>query len=321
MLLRRIARPLLSAAFIGQGVEALRNPDAAAEAARPATEYLRGTSAATDGSVLEDPKQFARITAAVQIGAGLLLATGKLPRTSSAVLAATVIPANLGAHMFWTETDPVRKLEKRRAFLTDVSLLGGLMIASADTAGRPSLGWRGQRAAKRFTESVSSTFGDNSSSWLEDSELGERLSHGLQSGLEHGRELASTAGEKSAPLLEAARKRGSELAETALERGAHFAERARERGADFAEIARERGADLAETARERGADFAEVARERGADFADTARDRGIDWAETARARGVDLAETARERGVELAENARKERRKKKRLAALVPGRR
>lgn len=311
MLLRRIARPLLSAAFIGQGLEALRNPDAAAEAARPATEYLRGSGAATDGSVLEDPKQFARITAAVQIGAGLLLATGKLPRTSSAVLAATVIPANLGAHMFWTETDPVRKLEKRRAFLTDVSLLGGLMIASADTAGRPSLGWRGQRAAKRFTDSVSSTLqGDNSSSWLEDNELGERLAHGLHSGLEQGRELVSAAGEKSAPLLEAARKRGSELAETALERGAHFAERARDRGADFAEIARERGAD-----------FAEVARERGADFAETARDRGADLAETARERGVELAETARERGVELAENARKDRRKKKRLAALVPGRR
>ena len=41
MLLRRIARPLLSAAFIGQGVEALRNPAITLEATEPTIAALR----------------------------------------------------------------------------------------------------------------------------------------------------------------------------------------------------------------------------------------------------------------------------------------
>jgi hypothetical protein len=35
MLIRRVTRPLLSAAFIGQGIDALRSPHRAAETARP----------------------------------------------------------------------------------------------------------------------------------------------------------------------------------------------------------------------------------------------------------------------------------------------
>ena len=104
---------------------------------------------------LTDPETFAQVNAAIQIGGGLLLATGKLPRVASAALAFTVLPANLGAHMFWNEIDPELKARKRQQFLTDLSLLGGLMIASADTAGKPSLGWRGRRAAERISERVS----------------------------------------------------------------------------------------------------------------------------------------------------------------------
>ena len=95
-------------------------------------------------AIPSDPQKFAQINAAVQIGGGLLLASGKAPRVASAALALTVLPANLGAQMFWRQSDPQLKGEKRKDFLTDLSLLGGLMIASADTAGKPSLGWRGR---------------------------------------------------------------------------------------------------------------------------------------------------------------------------------
>ncbi len=57
--------------------------------------------------------------------------------------------------MFWDETDPALKAEKRRGFLTDLSLIGGLVLASADAAGKPSLGWRGRRAGRRVAERVS----------------------------------------------------------------------------------------------------------------------------------------------------------------------
>ncbi|WP_415822561.1 DoxX family protein, partial [Mycobacterium senriense] len=213
MVLRRIARPLLSVAFIGQGVNSLLNPKSAAEAAAPAVDGLQALPDAVSSSIPSDPETVAQITAAVQIGGGLLLATGKLPRIASAALAVTVLPANLGTHSFWNESDPVAKAQKRQQFLTDLSLLGGLLIASADTAGKPSLGWRGRRAAERLSERVSSAWpgSDDSAFDADFSELGDRIAHGLQIGAERGRELASTAAERGAPYAEAALERGREL--------------------------------------------------------------------------------------------------------------
>ena len=302
MLIRRIARPLLSAVFIGQGVETLRNPTVTLEATEPTIAALRTLPEPVGDKVPSNPETAARINAAVQVGGGLLLATGKLPRIASAALAFTVIPGSLGAHLFWNESDPERKAQKRRDLLTDLSLLGGLMIAAADTAGKPSLGWRGRQAAGRISEAVSAALPlDSSDGTFLDSELAERIGHGLQVGAERGRELATTAAERSGPLVEAARKRGGELVSTAGEKSAPVVEAARKR-------ARKRGAELAETARERGADFGERARERGVELAaelgETARDRGSELGEWAREHGTELAETARERGGELAHRGR-----------------
>ncbi len=319
MLIRRFARPLLSAVFIGQGIETLRNPSVTLEAAEPTVAALRSLPEPYGDKVPSNPETAARITAAVQVSGGLLLATGKLPRIASAALALTVVPGSLAGHQFWTESDPQRKAEKRRGLLTDLSLLGGLIIAAADTAGKPSLGWRGRQAAGRISEAVTSAIplsgSDNS---VFDSELAERIAHGLQAGAERSRELASTAAERSAPVVEAARKRGEELASTAAERSAELADaaakrskpvvkkarkRARKRGAQLADTVRERGADLAETVRERGSELGDKALERGSEWADIARDRGSDWAEVARDRGSEWADIARERGAELGERA------------------
>jgi uncharacterized membrane protein YphA (DoxX/SURF4 family) len=240
MLIRRIARPMLSAAFISRGVDALRSPKPAAEAARPALEGLSKLPDPVGTNVPSNAETVARVNAAVQIAGGLLLASGKLPRVASAALALTVVPGSLGGHMFWRESDPQRKADERRAFLTDVSLIGGLIIAAVDTEGKPSLGWRGRRAAHKVSEAVTAALpmGAATGGALTDSALAERVGHGLQVGAERGREVAHVA---------------------------------RERGAEWAELARERAPELAETARERGAEFADVARERAGELADTAR--------------------------------------------------
>lgn len=235
MLLRRIARPLLSTVFIGQGLESLRHPHVAAEAAQPAADGLRRLPAPVSSRVPANVETVALVNAAVQIGGGVLLASGRMPRLAAATLACTVIPGNLGAHMFWAEGDPERKAQKRRDFLADVSLLGGLMIAAADTAGKPSLGWRGRRAAERLSGAAAAALPTGGSeSPLADSELGDKLADRLQVGAGRGRELVSVASEKSAPLVEAARRRGAELAEVARERGGELAEVARERGTEWA---------------------------------------------------------------------------------------
>lgn len=145
---------MLAATFLDQGAESLRNPFTAAQAAQPTLDGLQKLPAPVAGHVPGDPETLARLTAAAQIGGGLLLATGRLPRVAAAILAASVIPANLGSHMFWREPDSGRRAAQRRALLLDVSLLGALLIAAADTAGQPSLGWRGRRAARALGRNV-----------------------------------------------------------------------------------------------------------------------------------------------------------------------
>jgi uncharacterized membrane protein YphA (DoxX/SURF4 family) len=218
MLIRRIARPMLSAVFIGRGIDALRSPKPAADAARPTLEGLSKLPDPVGTNVPSDAETVARINAAVQIGGGLLLATGKLPRLASAALAVSVVPGSLGGHMFWNQTDPGRKADERRAFLTDVSLIGGLIIAAADTEGKPSLGWRGRRAAHRVSEAVTAALPVGAAATggaLADSAIAEKLGHRLQVGAERGRELAHVARERGVELAEVARERAPELAETA----------------------------------------------------------------------------------------------------------
>jgi uncharacterized membrane protein YphA (DoxX/SURF4 family) len=188
---------MLAAAFVSQGIDALRSPKRAADAARPVLEGLQKLPGPVGSKVPRDAETFVKIAAAVQIGSGMLLAMGKTPRLASAALAATVLPANLGANMFWTEVDPERKAARRRDFVSDISLLGGLVISSADTVGKPSLGWRGRRAAQNLTEAVSSALPPGDAA----------VSGPLRAAAERGRGLAAAAAEKAPLLLEAARQR------------------------------------------------------------------------------------------------------------------
>jgi uncharacterized membrane protein YphA (DoxX/SURF4 family) len=303
MLIRRIARPMLSAAFIARGVDALRSPKPAADAARPTLEGLSKLPDPVGTNVPSNAETVARVNAAVQIGGGLLLATGKLPRVASAALALSVVPGSLGGHTFWSETDPQRKADERRAFLTDISLIGGLIIAAVDTEGKPSLGWRGRRAASKVSGAVTAALpvGAAAGGTLTDSALAEKVGHGLQVGAERGREFAHVA-----------RERGAELADVARERGPEWAEVARKRGAELAEVARERGAELAEVARDRSAELAEVARERAPELTETARGRGAELAEVARDRAGDFADTARTQAKRQAKQAKRQSKQAKR---------
>ncbi len=96
----------------------------------------------------EDPATLVRINAAVQIAAGLSLATGRAPRISSAVLAASLIPTTVAGHRFWEVSDPAQRTQQLLHFFKNVSMLGGLIIAAGDTDGKPGVAWRTRRVAK-----------------------------------------------------------------------------------------------------------------------------------------------------------------------------
>jgi uncharacterized membrane protein YphA (DoxX/SURF4 family) len=309
---------MLSAVFISRGVEALRSPKPAAESTQSTLDGLSklpdpvGTNVPSNA----DPVTVARINAAVQIGGGLLLATGKLPRVASAALAVTVVPGSLGGQTFWNESDPERKAEKRKAFVTDISLIGGLIIAAVDTEGRPSLGWRGRHAARKVSKTVTAALpvGAAAGSSLADSALAEKVGHGLQVARDRAPDLAEAARERGHELAEVARDRAPDLADAARERGHDLAEVIKDRAPKLADAARGRGYELADAARGRGYELAEVARDRAPKFADAARDRAADLADVARDRAADLADTARDRASDLADTASKEAKKARKKA-------
>jgi putative oxidoreductase len=134
---------MLASAFILEGLDTFRHPERSAEAAQPVVKQL----ARLIPAISEQPRQVVRITGAVQLAAGSLLAIGRLPRLSALALAATLIPATATDYRFWETDDKQERARQRAHFLKNVSLLGGLLIASADTAGKPSLAWRTQHAA------------------------------------------------------------------------------------------------------------------------------------------------------------------------------
>jgi putative oxidoreductase len=140
--LRRLARPLLGATFVTAGVEALRESD-----------RRRQQAAALSGSLrLGDPATVTKTVAGTQVGAGLLLATGRFPRLSALVLALTVLPDAATGHAFWSEQDKQQRQAQRGLFVRDLGLLGGLLVAVADTGGRESVPHRAARNVRKATK-------------------------------------------------------------------------------------------------------------------------------------------------------------------------
>jgi uncharacterized membrane protein YphA (DoxX/SURF4 family) len=143
---RLIARPMLASIFFVGGVNALKYTDAHAVKARKITEKVVPL-AQRAAPVPSDAATLVRIHAVTQIVAAAALATGRVPRISAGVLAATLVPTTLAGHAFWDESDPETRTTQRTQFVKNTSLLGGLLLAGVDTEGRPGLAWRARRAA------------------------------------------------------------------------------------------------------------------------------------------------------------------------------
>ena len=147
MIVRRLARPLLASVFVAAGVDALRHPglrsQQAAQLLGKVPDQVPGAQVAA-----KDPDLFVRVNGAALLGGGVLLATGRMPRLASTVLAASIIPTTAIDHAFWDETDPDLKAQSRSLFFKNVGLLGGLLLAAVDTEGRPGLVWRAQQVGR-----------------------------------------------------------------------------------------------------------------------------------------------------------------------------
>ncbi len=131
---------MLASMFLAGGAMALRKPDALAAKAQPVADALRKVAPQVDVSA----RNLVRLNALVHIGAGAALASGRVPRTSALVLAATMPATTVAGHPFWNETDPVAKRNQFTHFLKNVSMTGGLLLSTLDP--EPHKPWLGTRA-------------------------------------------------------------------------------------------------------------------------------------------------------------------------------
>ena len=155
MLVRRIARPMLAAPFVVLGVDALRHPEKRASTAQPVVEKVAEVAdRALPVEVPHEPEQWVQINAGVMVGAGTLYALGKLPRLCALLLTGSLVPTTLAGHPFWDGDTPQSRAEHQIHFLKNLGLLGGPLLAAADTQGQPGLRYRTSHAVDRSQRSV-----------------------------------------------------------------------------------------------------------------------------------------------------------------------
>lgn len=145
---RLIARPMLASIFVVGSAAVLKDPAPAAAKAKPVTDKLVPALQKAGLPLPNDPESLVRLNAGIQLGAALALATGRMPRVSATVLAASLAPTTAAGHRYWEADDPAQKTQQRLHFFKNLSMLGGLIIAAVDTEGKPGVAWRARRAAK-----------------------------------------------------------------------------------------------------------------------------------------------------------------------------
>jgi uncharacterized membrane protein YphA (DoxX/SURF4 family) len=157
-LLRAAYRTMLASYFISSGVKAVRNPAPLAPLAQPLAEKVvpvvkKYAPEEVAHYVPEDPTTLVRLNGALQIVGGLALATGRGRRVGALLLAGSLIPSTLAKYPFWSQTGE-EKAASRSHFAKNVSLLGGVLLASRDTEGKPSIAWRAQAGSHAIAKST-----------------------------------------------------------------------------------------------------------------------------------------------------------------------
>ena len=159
MLVRRIARPLLAAPFVYGGISTLRKPQDRVPGAAPIVDKVAEVAdKQLPVQVPRDVEQWVKADAALKVVAGTLFGLNRLPRLTALVLSVSIVPTTLAGHRFWEHDDPKERFGQLSHFLKNLGLLGGLLLAVVDTEGKPSVGYRARRAARKTADSTEKSF-------------------------------------------------------------------------------------------------------------------------------------------------------------------
>jgi putative oxidoreductase len=134
---------MLASIFVVDGVRHFLNPDAKVETAKWVLDKVGPILEKADPRIPTDPRTVVRAKAAADVVAGMALATGHFTRPAAAVLAAGLVP-----------TAAADRSDMPTSLLKNLGLLGGLLLAAADTEGRPSLRYRTTHAVGRSQRAV-----------------------------------------------------------------------------------------------------------------------------------------------------------------------
>lgn len=154
-LIRRAARPLLAAPFVFEGVQVALHPEREIDVAPGAFAKVDEKLSSSPVPGVLDTRTIIRTAGVVAAGAGICYATNRAPRASAALLLVTTSVGIANRKKIW-ELRGHERNEEIKAILTDAGLLGGVLLAVADTDGNPSVGYRmsklverGQKAAEK----------------------------------------------------------------------------------------------------------------------------------------------------------------------------
>ena len=142
---RTAARAMLASIFVIQGADALAHPEPLLERARRVTDRVGPALGNVHPNLPADARTLVQLNAAVMVAGGALLVT-PLHRPAALAVIASLVPTTLAGHAYWQHEDATQRKQQRIQFLKNLGLLGGLVLAAADTEGRPGLRWRAGRA-------------------------------------------------------------------------------------------------------------------------------------------------------------------------------
>lgn len=152
-LVRRIARPLLAAPFVLEGVRTALHPEREIDVYPQAFEAVDSKLSRSSAPSFLDVRTILRASGVVAAGAGVLYATDRCPRAAAAALLMTTTVGWAGRRKVW-ELRGEELTEEIQSLLKDAGLLGGVLLAVVDHDGRPSLGYRANRFIERSQKSA-----------------------------------------------------------------------------------------------------------------------------------------------------------------------
>jgi uncharacterized membrane protein YphA (DoxX/SURF4 family) len=316
-LLRAGYRTMLASYFISSGVKAVRDPAPLAALAQPLAEKVvplvkKYAPDEVAHYVPEDPKTLVRLNGALQIAGGLALATGRGRRVGALLLAGSLIPSTLAKYPFWSQSGD-EAAASRSHFAKNVSLLGGVLLASRDTEGKPGIAWRAQAGGHAIAKSTG-----KATKKLTHSGTGDKLAKQASS---IGEAVSEAAGDVASRTSDLA-GRTSDLAGAALAGGvallgaAEVATRGTRKKArkqfKVAQVAAAKQAKQAQAVAVRQARLAQVA---AVQQAKVARERLAEQAKEAQKLAAKRAEENRQAAAKAAKQAKKDNKKRARPEA------